>query len=151
MAGGLAALLDDIAVLAKAAAASVDDVAAAATIALPFAPSLPWLVGILCLYGVGAAALSTAPTAALGDAAPQTDCTVLKTSQIDAFLLEKAGCTLAEVVKINVWLDDPRDFQSFNRVYAGYFGDAPPARACVKSALMVDAKVEIDAIAYRGA
>lgn len=66
-------------------------------------------------------------------------------------ILEKAGCTLAEVVKINVWLDDPRDFQSFNRVYAGYFGDAPPARACVKSALMVDAKVEIDAIAYRGA
>lgn len=65
-------------------------------------------------------------------------------------ILEKAGCTLAQVVKINVWLDDPRDFQSFNRVYAGYFGSELPARSCVKSSLMVDAKVEIDAIAYRG-
>lgn len=65
-------------------------------------------------------------------------------------ILEKAGCSLAHVVKINVWLDDPRDFQSFNRVYAGYFGEELPARSCVKSALMVDAKVEIDAIAYRG-
>lgn len=65
-------------------------------------------------------------------------------------ILEKAGCTLKQVVKINVWLDDPRDFQSFNRVYANYFEGEPPARSCVKSALMVDAKVEIDAIAYRG-
>lgn len=64
-------------------------------------------------------------------------------------VLEKAGCTLADVVKANVWLDDARDFQAFNRVYASYFGDALPARSCVQSPLMVDAKVEIDVIAYR--
>ena len=64
-------------------------------------------------------------------------------------VLQKADCTLADVVKINVWLDDTRDFQSFNRVYAEYFGDQLPARSCVQSALMVDAKVEIDAIAYK--
>ena len=62
-------------------------------------------------------------------------------------ILEKAGCTLQDVVKVNVWLDDARDFQAFNRVYAGYFKDALPARACVQSPLMVDAKVEIEAIA----
>ena len=62
-------------------------------------------------------------------------------------ILEKAGCTLQDVVKVNVWLDDPRDFQAFNRVYAGYFQQALPARACVQSALMVDAKVEMEAIA----
>lgn len=64
-----------------------------------------------------------------------------------AAILAEAGCTLKDVVKINVWLDDARDFQAFNRVYAGYFQDALPARACVQSALMVDAKVEIEAIA----
>jgi reactive intermediate/imine deaminase len=64
-------------------------------------------------------------------------------------ILEKAGCTLQDVVKVNVWLDDPRDFQAFNRVYAGYFQQALPARACVQSALMVDAKVEMEVIALQ--
>jgi reactive intermediate/imine deaminase len=64
-------------------------------------------------------------------------------------ILEKAGCTLKDVVKVNVWLDDTRDFQAFNRVYAGYFQEALPTRACVQSALMVDAKVEIEVIALK--
>lgn len=64
-------------------------------------------------------------------------------------ILAKAGCGLTDVVKINVWLDDARDFQSFNRIYAEYFGAALPARACVQSPLMVDAKVEVEAIAYK--
>lgn len=64
-------------------------------------------------------------------------------------VLEKAGCTLADVVKANVWLDDARDFQAFNRVYAHYFGDNLPARSCVQSSMMVDCKVEIDVIAYK--
>ena len=64
-------------------------------------------------------------------------------------ILQKAGCTLKDVVKVNVWLDDARDFQAFNRVYAGYFQEALPARACVQSALMVDAKVEIEVIAVQ--
>jgi reactive intermediate/imine deaminase len=64
-------------------------------------------------------------------------------------ILEKAGCALKDVVKVTVWLDDARDFQAFNRVYAGYFQAALPARACVQSALMVDAKVEIEVIALQ--
>lgn len=64
-------------------------------------------------------------------------------------ILEKAGCTLKDVVKVNVWLDDARDFQTFNRVYAGYFQDELPARACVQSTLVVDAKVEIEVIALK--
>ena len=43
--------------------------AAAATLAMPFAPDLPLMVMLLCVYGVASAALGTAPTAALGDAA----------------------------------------------------------------------------------
>jgi len=64
-------------------------------------------------------------------------------------VLAQAGCTLADVVKTTVWLDDPRDFMNFNRVYREYFAENPPARSCVQSALMLDGKVEVEAIAYR--
>ena len=64
-------------------------------------------------------------------------------------ILREANYTLADVVRVGVWLDDPRDFASFNAVYAEYFGAAPPARACVQSRMMVDCKVEIDCVAYK--
>jgi reactive intermediate/imine deaminase len=65
-------------------------------------------------------------------------------------ILERAGCTLDDVVKANVWLDDTRDFAAFNRVYAGYFNEGKlPARSCVRSQIMICAKVEIDVIAYK--
>jgi len=64
-------------------------------------------------------------------------------------ILEKAGCTLDDVIKCNVWLADARDFWSFNRIYASYFPDIPPARSTVQSPLMIDAKIEIDCVAYR--
>jgi len=43
-------------------------ISAAATLATPFVPHLTVLIIVLCVYGVGAAALGTGPTAALGDA-----------------------------------------------------------------------------------
>ncbi|BCM85473.1 endoribonuclease L-PSP [Methylobacterium indicum] len=64
-------------------------------------------------------------------------------------ILTEAGYTLEDVVRVGVWLDDPRDFWSFNGVYAQYFGDHPPSRACVQSSMMVDCKVEIDCVAYK--
>ncbi|MEL6921105.1 MAG: RidA family protein [Pseudomonadota bacterium] len=64
-------------------------------------------------------------------------------------VLEKAGCTLDDVAKVNVWLDDPRDFWTFNRVYATYFQNGAPARSTVRSQLMVDAKIEIDVTAFK--
>jgi reactive intermediate/imine deaminase len=64
-------------------------------------------------------------------------------------ILDEAGYGLEDVVRVGVWLDDPRDFWSFNGVYAEYFGANPPARACVQSRMMVDCKVEIDCVAFR--
>jgi reactive intermediate/imine deaminase len=64
-------------------------------------------------------------------------------------VLELADCGLEHVVKVNVWLDDPRDFSSFNGVFEKYFMDHPPARSTVQSKLMVDAKVEMDVIAFK--
>jgi reactive intermediate/imine deaminase len=64
-------------------------------------------------------------------------------------ILTEAGFEPKDVVRCGVWLDDPRDFQSFNKVFAEYFGANPPARACVVSSMVVDCKVEIDCVAYR--
>ena len=64
-------------------------------------------------------------------------------------VLGSAECGLEHVIKVNCWLDDPRDFTSFNAVFARYFTANPPARSTVQSALMVDAKVEMDVIAYK--
>ena len=63
--------------------------------------------------------------------------------------LSLADCGLENVVKVNVWLDDTRDFSSFNSVFAKYFTAHPPARSTVQSAIMVDAKVEMDVVAYK--
>ncbi|MFN3973402.1 MAG: RidA family protein [Gemmobacter sp.] len=52
-------------------------------------------------------------------------------------------------MRIGVWLDDPRDFWSFNGVYIEYFGENTPARAAVQSRMMVDCKIEIDCVAFR--
>jgi reactive intermediate/imine deaminase len=74
---------------------------------------------------------------------------VHKTIQNVVAILNEAGYGLEHVVRCGVWLDDPRDFWTFNKIYAEYFSAAPPARACVQSHMMVDCKVEIDCIAYK--
>jgi reactive intermediate/imine deaminase len=64
-------------------------------------------------------------------------------------VLALADCTLADVVKVSIWLDDPRDFTSFNSVFQKHFIANPPARSTVQSSLMVDAKIEMDVTAYK--
>ncbi len=64
-------------------------------------------------------------------------------------ILNEAGYGPEHVVRCGVWLDDPRDFSSFNAVFKKYFGEHPPARACVVSSMVVDCKVEIDCVAYK--
>ena len=63
--------------------------------------------------------------------------------------LALAGCTVKDVVKSTVGLHDARDFWTFNRVYAEFFPDNKPARSTTQATLMIDAKVEIEVIAYR--
>jgi reactive intermediate/imine deaminase len=64
-------------------------------------------------------------------------------------ILKEANYEVEHVVRCGVWLDDPRDFQSFNKVFREYFDENPPARACVVSSMVVDCKVEIDCVAYK--
>jgi reactive intermediate/imine deaminase len=64
-------------------------------------------------------------------------------------ILKEANYGPEDVVRCGVWLDDPRDFHSFNGVFKQYFGENPPARACVVSSMMVDCKIELDCVAYK--
>lgn len=65
-----------------------------------------------------------------------------------AAVLALAGASLDDVVKTTVFISDARDFGEFNRVYAGFFPNQPPARSTIEARLMIDAKIEIEAIAY---
>lgn len=63
-------------------------------------------------------------------------------------ILEKAGCTMDNVVKTTVLLNDMVDFAKMNEVYAKFFTKDYPARAAYEVArLPKDALVEIEAVA----
>jgi 2-iminobutanoate/2-iminopropanoate deaminase len=58
-----------------------------------------------------------------------------------------AGATLADAVKITVYLCDMADFTAVNEVYASFFESDPPARVAIAVVgLPRDARVELDAI-----
>ena len=65
-------------------------------------------------------------------------------------VIEESGCTLQEVVKCTVFLEDMDDFSKMNSVYSEFFKPPFPARAAVQVArLPKDVKVEIEAIAVK--
>lgn len=65
-------------------------------------------------------------------------------------ILEEAGMSYGNVVKTTVLLDDIRDFAAANAVYAEFFTEDKPARACFQvAALPMGVKIEIEAIAVR--
>ena len=83
---------------------------------------------------------------------PMTDGTVEEQTRavlndITKTLLE-AGCTRNDVVKAMVWLRDRADFPGFNEIYGEYFPVEPPTRSAVVSDLLVDARVEVEVMAY---
>ena len=65
--------------------------------------------------------------------------------------LALAGASMSDVVKTFVILADARDFGAFNKVYATYFPSEPPARTTLEARLMIDIRVEIEAVAYKPA
>ncbi len=67
---------------------------------------------------------------------------------IDA-VLKEAGYPKESVVKCNVFLSNLNDFAACNKIYAEYFGNHKPARACVRVDIVKNAKVEIDVVAIK--
>ena len=63
-------------------------------------------------------------------------------------ILAEAGLGYEDVVKTTVLLADIADFKAMNAVYAEYFPQDKPARACFQvAALPLGVKVEIEVIA----
>jgi 2-iminobutanoate/2-iminopropanoate deaminase len=66
-------------------------------------------------------------------------------------ILEGSGASLSQVVKVNVYLADERDFARMNEVYVEFFGKDRPARTTIGCKFAnPDMKVEIDCIAWVG-
>ncbi len=65
-------------------------------------------------------------------------------------ILTSAGVDWSNIVKTSVFLSDLANFSAMNEIYAQYFDDKPPARACVEvSRLPKDVLVEIECIAVK--
>lgn len=63
-------------------------------------------------------------------------------------ILESAGTSMKNVIKVVIFLRDMNDFAAMNEVYGTYFSTNPPARSAVQVArLPKDAIIEIEAIA----
>jgi len=57
------------------------------------------------------------------------------------------GSSLANALKVSVYLTDMGDFEKMNAVYATFFPENPPARVCVEvGALPKGVQVEMDVI-----
>ena len=62
-----------------------------------------------------------------------------------------AGSSMEKVLRVNVYLDDIKDYKDMNEVYKGRFGKKPPVRTTVavaKGGVPGDSLVEMDCIAY---
>jgi len=62
-------------------------------------------------------------------------------------IVATAGLTLSDALKATCFLKNMGDFAKFNGIYAGYFGDSPPARETVEVArLPRDVLIEVSLI-----
>jgi 2-iminobutanoate/2-iminopropanoate deaminase len=65
--------------------------------------------------------------------------------------LTDAGSSMDKVLKVNVYLNDLKDYQQMNEVFRGRFGSEPPVRTTIAAAggIPGNSLVEIDCIAHK--
>lgn len=66
-------------------------------------------------------------------------------------ILEECGATFANVVKVNVYLVDVRDYDAVNEVYSKAMGGLKPARCCVGVPALpsLNENMKIEMVAYK--
>jgi len=79
----------------------------------------------------------------LGDTRAQTR----RTLENLRLVLEGAGCSMRDVVRVGVYLADLGDFAAMNEVYEKFFPANPPSRTTV-GAQLPKIKIEIDCVAH---
>ena len=109
----------------------------------PKAPYSPVVRSGDHVYTAGQVGFDPSGTLVVGGIAEQTRQTL---ANLQACLLA-AGCTLDDVVKVNVFLVDLADFDGFNEVYRAAFAEPYPVRTTVQAGLPGGIRVEIEAIA----
>ncbi|MCR2044987.1 RidA family protein [Anaerosalibacter massiliensis] len=63
-------------------------------------------------------------------------------------IMEEAGGTFKDIVKVTIFIKDMENFSKINEVYEEYFSTHKPARSCVEiSRLPKNGNVEVEAIA----
>jgi reactive intermediate/imine deaminase len=67
-----------------------------------------------------------------------------------AAILEEAGSSMDDVLKVTVYLEDMDDFDAMNDIYETFFESDPPARSAIGvNALPEGVAVEIEAVAAK--
>jgi len=109
----------------------------------PRGPYSPAIIADGFVFVAGQAAINPQTNEfELGDVRAETRRTLENIKAI----LESAGSSMKEVVRVGVFLSDMKNFAAMNEVYAEFFPKDPPARTTV-GVSMPKIKVEIDCIA----
>jgi reactive intermediate/imine deaminase len=66
-----------------------------------------------------------------------------------ATVAEAVGGSLADAVRVGVYLKDMDDFAAMNAVYAEFFSEPYPARTTIQSSMKIS--IEVDAVLELGA
>jgi 2-iminobutanoate/2-iminopropanoate deaminase len=114
-------------------------------IARPAAPYSPVVVSGDLVYTAGQVGFDESGQLTADDITGQTE-------QVFANLLaclRAAGCGPADVIKVNAYLVDLRDFAAFNEVYRATFQEPYPARTTVGVSLPGGILVEVEAVARK--
>ena len=120
-------------------------------LAVPANPDLPFssVVGFDALVFVSGMVGSNPASGKIddGDMYDQTRQTLINIDE----KLNKAGISLANALKVTIFITDMQQFQEMNRAYREFFPNEPPARSCIAVAALPnpDALVEIELIAHR--
>ncbi len=110
----------------------------------PYSPAIR-AGDFLFLSGIGA--LHPVTHEIIGeDIAAQTRHTM---SNITA-ILKAGGATLDDVVKMDVYLQNPQDYEAFNMIYAEYFSEPYPARLTVGAGQVWEMLIKMDCVPYLG-
>ena len=64
-------------------------------------------------------------------------------------ILQLAGCSFDDVVKVTTFLEDARDFGRYNGVFKEYFPEGRLARTTVEARAVISTKIEIEMVAYK--
>ncbi len=108
----------------------------------------PYSQGVLVdglLHTAMQISLDPAPGELVGETTTEQAVRCLENMQA---IVQAAGGSMDDVVKTTVYLTDIAEFLAVNEVYAGYFGDEPPARGVLQAAaLPKGARIAIEAIA----